>query len=117
MRYWRVARTVRACQWNGVRPVRGGAGRVTPRDAAANQSGTRFMSLLNRTVAARRGDRRRAVLAVEGLETKALMATSTATIATGFIAPDLTPLINQAVFHHVNTGPATIRVMENALQS
>lgn len=65
----------------------------------------------------RRVARRASVVGVELLESKALMATSTATIATGFTAPDLAPLIHEAVYNHVNTGPETIRTMETALQS
>ncbi len=65
-----------------------------------------------------RSTRSRASIAVESLETKALMATtSTAAVATGFTAPDLSGLVSSAEYLHQNTGPATIKTMETALQS
>ncbi|MCA1684495.1 MAG: hypothetical protein LC745_00615 [Planctomycetia bacterium] len=76
----------------------------------------RLMRFLKRT-GTRRVARRTAAVGVEGLESRELLATSTAAIATGFIAPDLSSLIYRAVVRHQNTGPATIRMMENALQS
>jgi hypothetical protein len=53
---------------------------------------------------------------VECLETRALLATSTASIATGFTAPDLSGLVRLA-FEGKNTGPAAINTMQTALQS
>ena len=46
-----------------------------------------------------------------------MLAASTASVATGFVAPDLAPLTYEALHNHVNTGPETIRTMETALQS
>lgn len=47
---------------------------------------------------------------MEGLESRALMATGV------FTAPDLTPYIHAALYQGVNTAPAVIRVMDKALQ-
>lgn len=74
------------------------------------------MAFLNR-FAGKTSVRRGAVVAVEVLESKALLATSTASIATGFNAPDLGPYIARNLNNHENTGPAVIRTMETALQS
>ncbi len=74
------------------------------------------MGLLNRFVR-KRGVRRVSLVGVEVLESKALLATSTASIATGFNAPDLEPFIARALNNQENTGPAMIRTMETALQS
>jgi|GEM_PF-2661546 len=59
------------------------------------------------------GQRRRArasAVSVEGLESRALLATG------AFVAPDLTPYI-RAAFHGSNTGPATIQRMLSSLES
>ncbi len=61
--------------------------------------------------------KRSSVLSFESLETKALMATSTAAIATGFTGVDLSGFTFRAAVLHENTSGATISKAENALQS